>query len=169
MIIIFLLQHKLRHLGRATQHFPRRSSDQSRRSCGPRGWEYRSKWWRIYLIGGQVSPSQLTRELDSQKRVSQLCQLVSTSLKCNRRTRRVPAYGLIPSSSGCWPCYRAAIAWYYLAQHVPPVGILVPGQTRSFKNTGTVDYAALATDPRKHCASPPPVLSITLRLYRFVP
>lgn len=34
-------------------------------------------------------------------------------------------------------------------QHIPSVGISVPGQTRSMKINGTIDYAALTIDARK--------------------
>jgi len=37
-----------------------------------------------------------------------------------------------------------------IEQHIPSVDISVPGQTRPSNISGTVDYAALATDPLTH-------------------
>jgi len=37
-----------------------------------------------------------------------------------------------------------------IEQHIPSVDISVPGETRSLKISGTVDYAALTSDPHKH-------------------
>ena len=51
-----------------------------------------------------------------------------------------------------------------LEQHVPSVGISVPGQTHFLKITGTVDYVALTMGTPKHCVSSPSVQSIALRL-----
>ena len=39
-----------------------------------------------------------------------------------------------------------------IEQHIPSVGISVSGQTRSLKIGGTVDYAAITTNPRNHGA-----------------
>lgn len=51
-----------------------------------------------------------------------------------------------------------------LKEHIPSVGISVPGQTCPLKITGAVDYAALTMDIPKHRASSPSVQSIVLRL-----
>jgi hypothetical protein len=51
-----------------------------------------------------------------------------------------------------------------LEQHVPSVAIPVPDQARSLNICGTIDYAALTTDPYEHGAS---VLSIYLIALRF--
>lgn len=51
-----------------------------------------------------------------------------------------------------------------IEQHIPSVSISVPGQTRSLKIGGTIDYAALTTDPHKHGASVLSVYVIALRL-----
>jgi hypothetical protein len=40
-----------------------------------------------------------------------------------------------------------------IGQHLPAVGISVPGQRLSLKILGTIDYAALTTEPSKHGAS----------------
>jgi hypothetical protein len=40
-----------------------------------------------------------------------------------------------------------------LEHHIPSIGISVPGQKRSLRISGTVDYTALTTDPAKHGAS----------------
>ena len=51
-----------------------------------------------------------------------------------------------------------------IEQHIPSVSISVPGQRRSLKIGGTIDYAALTTDPRKHGLSVRSVYPIALRL-----
>ena len=51
-----------------------------------------------------------------------------------------------------------------IEQHIPSVGIPVPGQTRSLKICGTIDYAVLTTDPHKHGAFVLSVYVIALRL-----
>ena len=55
-----------------------------------------------------------------------------------------------------------------LEQHIPSVGVAVPGQTRPLKITGTVDYAALMTDSHKHRVSSLSVHFVALRLLRRV-
>ena len=51
-----------------------------------------------------------------------------------------------------------------LEHHVPSIGISVPGQKRSLRISGTVDYTALTTDPPKHGASCLSVYLIALKL-----
>ena len=52
-----------------------------------------------------------------------------------------------------------------IKQHVPSAAISVPGQTRSLKISGTIDYAAFATDPHKHGGSTFSVYLIALRFF----
>ena len=40
-----------------------------------------------------------------------------------------------------------------LEQHVPSIGVVVPGQTRPLKITGTIDYVALMMESHKHRVS----------------
>jgi hypothetical protein len=40
-----------------------------------------------------------------------------------------------------------------IEQHIPSIGISVPGQTCSLKFSGTIDYAAFITDPLEHGVS----------------
>jgi hypothetical protein len=53
-------------------------------------------------------------------------------------------------------------------QHIPSVGVTVPGQTRPLKITGTVDYAALMTDSREHRVSSLSVCFIVLSVLQRV-
>ena len=51
-----------------------------------------------------------------------------------------------------------------IKQHIPSVGIYVPGQRCSLKIGGTINYTALTMDPHKHGASILSIYVIVLRL-----